>query len=102
LLLPQAEMASRRPQRRKKSTHMISNAARYRRYAAHCVQLAKELDQPADKVRALDMAEHWRRLADHAETIDNRLSAVEGRLDCGPSPPDQCGPPSPAVPGASD
>lgn len=81
---------------------MISNAARYRRYAARCVQLAQELDLPADKVRALDMAEHWCQLADHAETIDNRLSAVEGQLNSGPSPSDQCGPTSQAAPGSSD
>jgi hypothetical protein len=52
----------------------MSRAARYRRYAAHCVQLAKELNVPSHKARALNMAEHWRRLADHAQTIDNRLA----------------------------
>jgi len=75
---------------------MISNAARYRSYAARCVQLAKELDLPADKVRALDMAEQWRRLADHVETVDSRLSGVEGPPDRGPSPLDQGSPPAPA------
>jgi hypothetical protein len=78
-------------QPRRKSIHMISNAARYRRYAARCIQLAQELDLPADRARALDMAEQWRRLADHAETIDNRLAAV-ARAEAKREPSDQFGP----------
>lgn len=58
----------------------MSKAARYRRYAADCVQLAKELDVSAHKARALNMAEHWRQLADHAETIDNRLANFDDQV----------------------
>jgi hypothetical protein len=64
---------------------MSSDVGRYRRYAARCVEMAKEHDRPADKVRLLNMAEHWRRLADHAETIANRLVGIEDQL---PVPPD--------------
>jgi hypothetical protein len=58
----------------------MSRAVRYRRYAAQCIQLAKELDVSSHKARALNMAEHWRRLADHAETIDNRLAGLDGQV----------------------
>lgn len=42
-------------------------AERYRRYAAECVRLARKADTPAEKDLLLQMAEHWRRLAQRAE-----------------------------------
>jgi hypothetical protein len=42
-------------------------ADRYWHYAAECIRLARKTDNPAEKDLLLQMAEHWRRMADHAE-----------------------------------
>jgi hypothetical protein len=41
-------------------------AERYRHYAAECIRLARKADNPAEKNLLLQMAEHWRRMAERA------------------------------------
>jgi hypothetical protein len=45
-------------------------AQRYLSYAAECVRLAQLSTSPTDKVLLLQMAEHWKRLAERAEARD--------------------------------
>jgi hypothetical protein len=65
----------------------VSNPARYRRYAAHCIEMAKAVDLPTDKASLLDMAEAWRRLADHVEVFSKHFSDYGDRLSEEPSDP---------------
>ena len=41
-------------------------AERYRHYAAECVRLARNADNLAEKDLLLQMAEHWRLMAERA------------------------------------
>jgi hypothetical protein len=42
-------------------------AERYRHYAAECIRRAHKADSPAEKDLLLQMAEHWRRMAERDE-----------------------------------
>jgi hypothetical protein len=42
----------------------IELASTYRLYAAHCVEIAREVSQPGSKVALLNMAQAWLALAD--------------------------------------
>jgi hypothetical protein len=50
-------------------------AARYREFAAQCVAVAQNLEQAAEKLALLDMAQAWINLATLAEK-NERLAAV--------------------------
>ena len=50
-------------------------AARYREYAAKCVAVAQNLEQAAEKLALLDMAQAWINLAILAEK-NERLAVV--------------------------
>ena len=41
-------------------------AERYRHYAAECIRLVRKADNPAEKDLLLQMAKHWRRMAERA------------------------------------
>jgi hypothetical protein len=43
---------------------MTSASEQYRQYAAECLRIAKETNDPAQKIRLLEMAEAWKRLAE--------------------------------------
>jgi hypothetical protein len=45
---------------------MASSETRYRHYAAECVRVAQQTNNPADKALLLQMAETWLRLAEFA------------------------------------
>jgi hypothetical protein len=45
----------------------MSPAETYRRYAAECVALAQKASTPEDRAHLLQMAQHWRQLAEKAE-----------------------------------
>jgi hypothetical protein len=49
-------------------------AERYRHYAAECIQLARKADSPAEKDLMLQMAEHWRRMAERDEEANEAAS----------------------------
>jgi secreted trypsin-like serine protease len=68
-------------------SHQMNRAARYRRYAAHCLQLAHDLIRPSEKARVISMAEHWRRLAEHAERTDGAPMIVGDQLSLCSDPP---------------
>jgi hypothetical protein len=53
-------------------------AERYRRYAAECVRLARKADTFAEKDLLLQMAEHWRRLAQRAEKDETKRACSTG------------------------
>ena len=44
----------------------MTPAERYREYAADCVRVAQQIQDPADKMLLLQMAEKWRQLAERA------------------------------------
>jgi hypothetical protein len=46
----------------------MTSADRYRQYAAQCVRVAQQVNDPADKTMLLDMAEVWRWMAEKAES----------------------------------
>jgi len=48
------------------SEDQLRQAARFRRYASQCVELAREMEPP-DKARLLHLAEAWRRRAEALE-----------------------------------
>lgn len=48
----------------------MSRAGQYRRYAVECLRLANSCDDIREKALLLQMAEHWRQLAERAETKD--------------------------------
>ncbi len=45
----------------------MAKARDYRRYAAECVRLAQKSNDLREKDLMLQMAEHWRQLAERAE-----------------------------------
>ena len=45
----------------------MSHAEEYRQYAAECVRVAQQTQNPNDKAMLLDMARKWQELADKAE-----------------------------------
>ena len=45
----------------------MSPAETYRRYAAECLALAQKASTPEDRAHLLQMAQHWRQLAEKAE-----------------------------------
>jgi len=49
-------------------------AERYRHYAAECIRLARKTDSPAEKDLLLQMAEHWRRMAERDEEANASTS----------------------------
>lgn len=57
----------------------MGNAEQYRRYAAECVRLARQSQYPQEKDTLLSMAAAWRRLAEHAESLDE--GEPDGGLD---------------------
>ena len=48
------------------------SAVDYHRYAAECVRLARQVSDPNDKARLLDMAETFRELAERHEARNTR------------------------------
>ena len=51
----------------------------YRRYAAQCVRIAQQTENPSDKALLLGMAEAWLRLAEFAkETARKEGSDTDG------------------------
>jgi hypothetical protein len=50
----------------------MARVERYRHYAGECVRLARETESLAEKHVLLQMAEHWRRLAECAEKDEKR------------------------------
>jgi hypothetical protein len=50
----------------------MARVDRYRLYAAECVRLARRSDSIAEKYVLLQMAEHWRRLAERAEEDERK------------------------------
>jgi hypothetical protein len=52
----------------------MGKAEQYRHYAAECIRLARQSQYPPEKDSLLRMAESWRRLAQHAETMCERKS----------------------------
>jgi len=42
-------------------------AERYRHYGGECIRLPRNADSPAEKDLLLQMAEHWRRMAERDE-----------------------------------
>jgi hypothetical protein len=46
----------------------MSRAGEYRRYAAECLRMANSKDDVGEKAVLLQMAEHWRELAERVET----------------------------------
>ncbi|MGA2894461.1 MAG: hypothetical protein ABSE22_16465 [Xanthobacteraceae bacterium] len=56
----------------------MTKAEQYRRYAAECIRLAQQSQNPAEKDTLLQMAEAWRRLAERAE---KRPSTMAGRSE---------------------
>jgi uncharacterized protein with PhoU and TrkA domain len=47
----------------------MADRAKYLEYAAHCVAIANKENDPAEKLRLLEMAQTWTRLADYADEI---------------------------------
>ncbi len=47
-------------------------AEQYRHYAAECIRLAQQSPYPPEKDMLLSMAAAWRRLAEHAERMNER------------------------------
>jgi hypothetical protein len=45
----------------------MSPAETYRRYAAECLALAQKASTPEDRAHLLQMAQHWRQLAEKAD-----------------------------------
>ena len=45
----------------------MSPAETYRRYGAECLELAQRASSPEDRAHLLQMAQHWRQLAEKAE-----------------------------------
>ena len=44
----------------------------YRQYAAQCLRVAQQVQNPHDKAMLLDMAQKWRALAKKVESEDDR------------------------------
>jgi hypothetical protein len=50
-------------------------AARYRGYAAECFIIAQQLENAAERLRLIDMAQAWMELAEQVEkNSDDRLN----------------------------
>jgi uncharacterized protein with PhoU and TrkA domain len=47
----------------------MSGREKYLGYAQHCIQLAQKVHQADDRLKLLQMAQTWQRLADRAEDI---------------------------------
>ena len=50
--------------------------AAYRRYAANCVEMAKEFSEPDQKLTLLDMVNAWLRLPEIAEKFGDALCGL--------------------------
>jgi len=48
----------------------MASADDYRRHAAECIRLARNIENQRDKALLLTMADAWRRLANQAENRD--------------------------------
>ena len=55
--------------------------SRYTDFAADCVRLAKQTTDSMSKLRLLDMAAVWLRLADQAEEKTDRVYETQLRAD---------------------
>jgi hypothetical protein len=55
----------------------MGKAEQYRHYAAECIRLAQQSRGPTEKDSLVQMAEAWRRLAEHVETTGERQSDGE-------------------------
>ena len=58
---------SRGPSYSETTEDKLRQAARFRRYAAQCIELAREKPHAEDKARLLHLAEAWRRRAGELE-----------------------------------
>jgi hypothetical protein len=47
--------------------HSVTRGQRYRQYAAECVRLARQPENSGSRDLLLQMAEHWRQLAERTE-----------------------------------
>ena len=61
---------------------LVQKAAQYRQHAETCLQLARQVDQPAQRDALLQMAETGRKLAEEREQLLDRDPKVDG-----PKPP---------------
>jgi len=50
----------------------MARAEEYRRYAAECIRVAQQIQNPSDKAMLLDMAQKWRELAEKVESKEGR------------------------------
>jgi hypothetical protein len=50
----------------------MTRAEEYRQYAAECIRVAQQIQNPHDKTMLLDMAQKWRALAAKAESEDGQ------------------------------
>ena len=50
----------------------MARAEEDRRYAAECLRVAQQVQNPDDKASLLDMAQKWQALAEKVETEDGR------------------------------
>lgn len=55
----------------------MGKAEQYRHYAAECLRLAQQSRSPIKKDSLVQMAEAWRRLAEHVETLGERQTGGE-------------------------
>jgi len=47
----------------------MASREKYLEYAAHCVALSNRENDPAEKLRLLEMAQAWTQLADYTDEI---------------------------------
>ncbi|MGB6535083.1 MAG: hypothetical protein WBF58_03880 [Xanthobacteraceae bacterium] len=57
----------------------MANAKDYRHYAAECMRLAQNKENLREKDLMVQMAEHWRQLAERAEEAEK--NANEGKKE---------------------
>ncbi len=53
----------------------------YRLHAAHCLEIARELENPGRKIALLNMAQTWIALADQVEKAEGAVSAPQSNSD---------------------
>jgi hypothetical protein len=53
---------------------MPSASEQYRQYAAECLRIAQDTNDPAQRARLLQMAEAWKRLAEGKAKRENDKS----------------------------
>jgi hypothetical protein len=73
--MPRGKREQKRQQScRESAEDKLKRAAHCRRYASHCLEVAREMGNPADKARMLHLAEAWRRRAEELEVGSDQSS----------------------------